>query len=415
MANKKILLLCWEYPPNKGIGGRRWAKLSKYMAKAGYECHVIKSVNHSISQPSPWTKDIQSDKIKVYDIEPHFLMKWLSGNVTTLKKIKYLLAQKLLLLIYNGTIYDKAIGIEQKLIKLSQKIIDKHQIDFIIVTAAPFNLMYYTAQLLKNNPKLISLADFRDPWLTAVNYGMKQLSPARKKVEEEKQNLVLSNFNYISAPNTFLLEEIENSYTGKLPIKAQFIEIPHAFDIDDYNPNMNQPSTQSNSEKFQIVYGGAMYLGVENYIAQFSKAINDFEKQFPLKKIEVIFYTEDYKKFQSIYDNLIFKPSIGDEFLKEVAKADYILILLAEHNKDSKTTKYYEYMPLNKPYIYLGPKGFVSESIVVDHLGYVFSNNPNNLATIFDSKSTISEAKSEPITQHSFGNRVNILSQLFHK
>ena len=42
MPDKKILLICWDFPPNNGIGGRRWAKLIKYLAKSDVECHVMK-------------------------------------------------------------------------------------------------------------------------------------------------------------------------------------------------------------------------------------------------------------------------------------------------------------------------------------------------------------------------------------
>ena len=182
MPDKKIILLCWDFPPNDGIGGRRWAKLIKYLAKSDVECHVIKCAKNAKSKNSSWTKDVQSDKIKIYNIEPYFLTKWLNGTSSGFKKIKFFIANKLMPLKFKGTIYDKAIGIENEIIKSAQDIINKNQIKYIIVTGAPFNLMFYIAKLLKNNPQLISLADYRDPWITAVNYGMKGLNESRKKV-----------------------------------------------------------------------------------------------------------------------------------------------------------------------------------------------------------------------------------------
>lgn len=415
MPNKKILVLCWDFPPNNGIGGRRWAKLTKYLVKLNFECHVIKCAKDLKSKNSSWTADVQSDNIKVYNIKPYFLTKWLNGTSTGFKKIKFFIANKLMPLKFKGTIYDKAIGIENEIIKTAQEIIDENQIKYIIVTGAPFNLLFYSAKLLKNNPQLISLADYRDPWITAVNYGMQGLSPSRKKVEEEKQNFVLNQFTYVSAPNTFLLKDIEASYTGQTAIKSKFIEIAHAFDIDDYGNDILLHNSVQKTNTIKIVYGGAMYLGVENYIQAFSQAIKDYQLTFSTKIIEAIFYTEDYKKYETIYDNLIFKPSVGDNFFKVVKEADFLLVLLANHNKDFKTTKYYEYMPINKPYIYIGPEGFVSDSIKNDQIGYVLSNVSDDFKKIINTENALKRSNSiqELINIHSFSNRAEVIKSIF--
>ena len=234
MPNKKILLLCWDFPPNEGIGGRRWAKMAKWLCKLDYELHVIKSSSKNDSTKSAWISDVDSKKITIHNINYFFAVKWLNSlNNTFLGKIKYRLGKVILNYFSGGTIYDKAIGKEKEILTLANHLIKQYQISNLIVTGAPFNLVYYAAKIKEQNPNIFVIADYRDPWLLAINYGMKGLPLERKKVEEEKQNLVFENVDCVTAPNKFLLEQIKNTYSGSKGIKSKFLELEHAFDPDD--------------------------------------------------------------------------------------------------------------------------------------------------------------------------------------
>src|SRR5207302_10175788 len=37
----RLLVITYHFPPDGSIGGQRWAGLSKYMARLGWEVHVI--------------------------------------------------------------------------------------------------------------------------------------------------------------------------------------------------------------------------------------------------------------------------------------------------------------------------------------------------------------------------------------
>ena len=36
-----LLVIAYKFPPYAGVGGFRWAKLSKYLARLGHEVHVV--------------------------------------------------------------------------------------------------------------------------------------------------------------------------------------------------------------------------------------------------------------------------------------------------------------------------------------------------------------------------------------
>ena len=235
MPNKKIVLLCWDFPPNDGIGGRRWAKMSKWLLKSGYEIHVIKSKSKTGNQNSAWLSDVNSNQIHIYEVETYWPVKWLNSKGNFIyDKLKHKFATLYLNFFVNGTMYDKAIGKESDVVKLASKIIKLNKIENVIVTGAPFNLIYYAAKIKLIVPTIFVLADYRDPWLNAVNYGMKNLSTKNKLAEQTKQNFVFETIDVITAPNTFLLNDIKATYTGSNSIKANFVELPHAYDEDDF-------------------------------------------------------------------------------------------------------------------------------------------------------------------------------------
>ena len=148
MPNKKTLLLCWDFPPNDGIGGRRWAKMSKWLLKSGHEIHVIKSKSKVGNQNSAWLSDVESDQIHIYEVNTYLPVKWLNSKENKFSdKLKYKFAAIYLTFFSKGTIYDKAIGKERDVLKLASKIIELNKIENVIVTGAPFNLMYYAAKI----------------------------------------------------------------------------------------------------------------------------------------------------------------------------------------------------------------------------------------------------------------------------
>jgi len=132
-SNKNVLLICWSFPPNPGIGGRRWAKFAKYLQLAGYNLHVIKSTN-TTNEVSTWADDVNQGKLEVYEIEPHRYVRWLKGGPSIVQKLQHRIAKFALSKISKGTIYDASIGTQTQVINLIQEIIEKNNIRKVIAT-----------------------------------------------------------------------------------------------------------------------------------------------------------------------------------------------------------------------------------------------------------------------------------------
>ena len=156
----KISIFSYLYPPDKGVGGRRWGIFSKELAALGHEV-VVTTCNTSND------KKIRLQKESTKNLQFRFFeasqfaktqTKSFSGKIVwhLLKQIRRLNAP--------GWIYDYSIGISGQLETYIQSDISSG-VDIIVVSCAPFRWSYIIGQELqktRNGPRLI--IDLRDPW-----------------------------------------------------------------------------------------------------------------------------------------------------------------------------------------------------------------------------------------------------------
>lgn len=389
MNKKKALVICWDFPPNRSIGGRRWAKFAKFLDKQGFEVSVVTNLSEVAKSPPDqkgWISNQDLARFHIIRIRKRFMVRWLNNYSSPFAFLTVRLAGLFLKLTQRGTIFDRAIGVEKELSEVVTEIIRKRSVSFVFVTGAPFNLLYYVARLKHGFPDVLFVGDYRDPWLTAQNYGMSSLSPARRKEEQRKQNEVFLNFDYITAPNQFLLQEIKDSYTGTLPIRADFRVLPHAFDPDDLvNVVKKDVPGSGNGGKIRLIYAGTIYIGLEKYLNRLNDAVTYLKKMgMTASNIEISVFSEKTCKeelFPGNGDIIKMQEPVGDRIFHEIAASDYVLIFLAEHNKNFVTSKFPEFLPYRKPYLYFGPEGHVSQKIVSEKLGYTI-DQPADLFNI---------------------------------
>lgn len=411
MICNKALIICWDFPPNKAIGGRRWAKISKSLLKLGIEVDVISSRPKRSEGKLAWIENSYFQQLGKHHCNTNVFVEWLNDYKTPLSFIKIRIAKFILSNFYKGTIYDKAIGIEKAFISQISNIVLVKNIDTVFVTGAPFNLIYYAAIFKSKFPHIKIVADYRDPWLGAKNYGMQQLKPFKKQQEIDKQNFVMEHVDVITAPNAFLLDEIKLSYSGSKKQIAKFIELPHAFDPDDIKKTNN--AVEQENKVIKILYAGTLYLDIDSHLVLLNDAISELKKHNI--NVEVDFYCSETNKakiFENNASKVKFKQPIGDDIFNEIAKSDLLLILLSEHNKNYLTSKFFEYLPYGKPYLYVGPDGFVAKKIQDDDLGYILKSPLNIIEIISQSRTKGQIAHTSQIEQYSFD---HVLKQFLQK
>ncbi len=368
---EKFIIACFDFPPNSGIGGRRWAKFAKALAALGHYVYVIKADAVKGDQPSGWMDELNHANIAIHSLPRIYPREISHGPRNSWEKLKYRFNIRRLRRKEKGTVYDVAIGWEKYFSQKANELIEKHKITAILATGAPFNLLYYAAQLKQKHTQLRLLVDYRDPWLNAANYGMRELSPQQRATEVAKQDFIFKYANVVTCPNAFLLEEIRNS--ASTPPKARFEVLAHSYDEDDVNAYLKPQSTEVTKTPLTLVYGGSLYLGLENEFSLLQKSVKLYNHSAS-QPVQLRIFTphaQYKKKFADLGNHLHFSQVIGKGIFDEINRAAAVLIFLADHNKDYLTTKFFEFLPFRKPLMYFGPDGHVAQFIESNRLGSI--------------------------------------------
>ena len=368
-TKKHIILVNYDFPPNKGIGGRRWGKLAKEFAEQHCIVHVIKAEALSDTDKSVWSEEVNSRDIFVHALPRVYPQILLTQPSNFFEKLQYRKALNAVKKKYKGTPYDISLGWETHLVPKLNELAKKHPIEWVFATGAPWDMLSVVAEWKKEHPAIKYWADFRDPWLNARNYGMPFLSPEKKKEEEKKAESVIQCADVLSAPAMQILEHF--SSLNLIPSKnTKIFHLKHFHS----EPRLTEQSFGFSSTEIIIEYGGEIYLDTEPYLEQLAKDLTKLREFDPAlyERLNINFHSSSFNKIKAIFKHhpcVRISDSIGKKIEDRIAQAHWCMILLADHNKDFFTTKYFEYQTLGTPYLYLGASGEVLKSIEEENRG----------------------------------------------
>ena len=393
-TKKHIILVNYDFPPNKGIGGRRWGKLATEFSEQNCIVHVIKAEALSDTEKSVWSEEVNSRNIFVHALPRVYPQILLTQPSNFFEKLQYRKALNAVKKNYKGTPYDISLGWEIHLVPKLNELAKKHPIEWVFATGAPWDMLRVVAEWKKEHPSIKYWADFRDPWLNARNYGMPFLSPEKKKEEEEKTQSVIQHADVLSAPAIQILEHY-SSLNLISANKKKFFHLKHFHS----EPKLTEQSFGFSSREITIEYGGEIYLDTEHFLEEISKDLTKLRESDPAlyERLQLNFHSTSFEKIQAIFKHhpcVRISDSIGKKIEDRIAQAHWCIILLADHNKDFFTTKYFEYQTLGTPYLYLGAKGDVLQTIENENRGTTWENFFHSLLKNdpLDSQTFIQEA-----------------------
>jgi hypothetical protein len=373
-TKKHIILVNYDFPPNKGIGGRRWGKLAKEFAEQNCIVHVIKAEALSDTEKSVWSEEVNSRSIFVHALPRVYPQILLTQPSKFFEKLQYRKALNAVKKNYKGTPYDISLGWETHLVPKLNELAKKHPIEWVFATGAPWDMLRVVAEWKKEHPFIKYWADFRDPWLNARNYGMPFLSPEKKKEEEEKTQSVIQHADVLSAPAIQILEHF-SSLNFIPPDNKKFFHLKHFHS----EPKLTEQSFGFSSREITIEYGGEIYIDTEPFLEEMSKDLTKLRESDPAlyERLQLNFHSTSFEKIKAIFKHhpcVRISDSIGKKIEDRITQAHWCIILLADHNKDFFTTKYFEYQTLGTPYLYLGAKGEVLQTIENENRGTTWGN-----------------------------------------
>lgn len=375
--NKIVLLIVPEFPPNGSIGGRRWAKFAKYLAKNDVLVKVIAFKPANDNSKENWMADIASPNIQVLYLPSGYpsILQSTSSNILVriIKKICNIIVS----FIHGGIIQDKAIFFKNTLLENASELIKKYKIKNVICSG-PYHRASYFTTLLKNEFKDLNIIiDFRDRWTDGSVYGIEAVSKAVYEMEWGLQKYTCENADYVISTYEPIINELRQAYPHILENKFKLF--PHNYDVDDYPKEFEKIGVVKNTSKIKFLYGGTINTSayndvIEPFLNSLSRLRTENESYYKL--FDVVIYGENFK-----VDELIKKLRIEDsvkilkkipehEFYKQAMNSDFLLIFLGNKWKNLISTKSITYLPFRKPIVLFSEKGLVSDMLVANKLGY---------------------------------------------
>lgn len=370
-----ILIASYTFPPYRGIGGRRWMKFAKALARRGHPVHVLHSEGPDELKGSLWTEDLATPGIHVHPLPqryPTVLFKRPLKGIG--EKIAYRLWGRVLPLLVRGNWLDKTIFWRRPFLSAAGELIERHGIRDVIITGAPFRLLAYGAEL-KQRHAIQLTCDLRDPWTWHDGYGAGTLSVARKRYEVELESAMMAGSDRITSPHPSVVEHLKLRYpehAGKVR------SLPHAIDPDELGP----PLPARNDGHFRMIYAGSLYGAqeAERYFEELLKAFamlcDSAPERFPKVTLDLYITGHGVAQYKErvaaagLSERIRFHaPLPPKEVFRRIAAADAVLTFIPSFNKDLLGTKFNETFFLRRPVIHVGEPGMVSTHILEHRLG----------------------------------------------
>lgn len=361
---KKVLIICYYFPPDLAIGSLRPKGIEKYIGQFNWLPIIITKKSNQVYTNSTiiYTAAEEYDSVDDFKCMLGFKRK------ATLKRQLNLKEKK-----GSNTCFDKFLSTVMEIISYpdpqkkwykdayikSCEVIESQKIDAIISTSSPVTC-HKVAFNLKLKYDLPWIADLRDLWTQNPYYPY---SPFRKIVERRLEYKTFSKADALTVTTRKSAEIL-----GTLHPTKQIYSIPNGFDPE----YINKGDIVKLSNKLTITYTGSLYKGKRDPSNLFKALYELFlEQKIDRDNIEVRFYgpKEDWIDQEIEYFKLkdvirycgIFSR---DYILQRQFESQLLLLLLWDNPNESILCpgKIYEYLAAQRPIIAIGgPKGVVSE------------------------------------------------------
>lgn len=363
MANKKVLLITYYWPPSGGAGVQRWLKFSKFLPSLGILPVVVTVdekkasypvLDHSLGKEVP--DDVQVFRTNTF--EPFELYKKFTGK----KEIPFAgfanegtpsFFQRLSRFIRgNLFIPDARKGWNKYALKVAEQLIRKHGITTVITTSPPHSTQLI-GLALKQKLNVRWIADLRDPWTDIYYYKELSHTSWAKEIDKKLERKVLESTDEVivssNTTRTLFLGKSENINPEKVHA------IPNGFDDNDFDIPSAPPANE-----FYITYSGTVteVYGLQSFIAALRSVINRHtDIKFRLRFVGSV--------SSGLKDSLIKAFPAEIEIIPHVTHKEAIRFLMSstallmaipfpEQNRHTIPGKLFEYLAARKPIVCIG-------------------------------------------------------------
>jgi len=372
MKDKRILMILNEFPPTAQSGVQRGLKFLKYAVRFGWETHVIApktpirdTLDYSLMAEIPPEANVyrvaglglkvvsESRMVHARFKETAPKQPWVRLFWATVKLINDLVFP-----------YDKQIGWMPFVLIKAIRLINKHKIRNVYISAFPYSV-FLVGIALKYiyKDRIYWIADYRDAWQFSPMLD-RYVLPFRYRIICLTDDLTLKTCDLA----LFVTEQTRLRYIEKHPwLKHKAHTITNGFDEDDFSRDGISLIKPKTFKEFSLVYMGKLHIS-------YGSPIPLLEAMKLSKKPEsrmIHIGSADTIVLDAIakagYSNYSFEGyKAHSEALSYSCGADINLIILADAPESEHvfTGKLFELIRAGKPILAIGPKNSIIKDVL---------------------------------------------------
>jgi glycosyltransferase involved in cell wall biosynthesis len=369
VANRRLLVVSYAFPPAGGIMVQRVLSFARHLPRHGFEVHVLSCRNPSVADTDPGLEKLVPPEVRrhtAFTAEPPFHWNKLAwrlmggggggGNDAGAKPapgpagglmsrakeaVKAMLSP------------DAAVLWKPFALRKACSIIREHGIDTVLVTAPPFSLFLVGNEIKRRFPGVRLVSDFRDEWLRFMLTDFEFTSGDRmRRMAESIERDTVEGSDLVVAVTRASLDEIRSRYPG-LP-ESRFALVPNGFDPALLGQATPPPAA---GDKIVVTHNGTAYR--TSTPAYYLDALDSLPE--PVRsRIETRFIGRIAETERGLFQGRRAEVQLHGflpqgEALRRMAETDYLLLTMT--NDFSLPGKLFEYMASGRPILALSPRG----------------------------------------------------------
>jgi hypothetical protein len=290
-------------------------------------------------------------------------------------------SSKFILSIFNFKIFrnlfyllglDYVFNINNEFLKISNQIIKKNKIDYVIISSPPFSLFYLVKKIRLKFKKIKIILDYRDGWSTRIDNFF--INPVKSIVKNYIEKNILKHSDCVIAATY----KIQSKLNFLIKDQLKVLLLRNGF---FYKPKR----VKKKNKQIKIGYFGLISEDSSSYrniriVYDVIKNNRNLQKKFIFE-----FYGNNEIKDKDIKNFKTFKFKNNLKYKKALSKMtemDYLLVLHTEKSTSEEmvTSKFYDYLASSTPIVNISSgKNEVGEIIKKLNLGYNVDYENNNL------------------------------------
>lgn len=365
MANKKILILSYYWPPSGGTGVQRWLHFSRYLEELGWEPIIYTPLNPEAPVQDPKLAALVGPKTKVIKRpiwEPASLYKSLSGKKGKQLHTGFLqenpksktswLQKSAMWLRANMFIPDAKMAWIGPSKRTLSRYLKENPVAAIISTGPPHSL-HLIARGLKRQTQLPWIADFRDPWTQIDWFEQLPLTTWGLGLHKRLENSIFREADELVVVSRDMQTQMEK--LAQRPVRL----ISNGYAPSDFQSFVHKPDPH-----FTILHTGSINKdrnpsALWQSLAAFVEQNPDFAQKLRIRLIGALdasvlndlerFHLTSYTHFET------FVPH--EKVIEELASCSLLLLPLnnVKSQKGIVTGKVFEYLASEQPILAIGP------------------------------------------------------------